>query len=411
MPRLGLALSGGGFRATLFHLGVIRYLRDAGQLKDVTDIASVSGGSILSAHLVLNWDRYCGDDDRFAEAAAEIVRFVKFDVRNRIVRRLPMQLPLRILAKLTRRQARNLTPNAILEHYYRKFLYGDRCLYELPEKPHAAHPDDERQQRRAVGFQPQRVVHSTAERQRRACVPAHSRSTGEPAESRRCVVRVSWVFSTSRDYRCRLGSAQGQYPTEWFTDGGVYDNLSIRAFSWLMRQDAKFDQILVSDAGKPFQILSEGALGVFGQSVRATDILWDRVWQLERENFGQQPGFVFLPITKVVDLSADPTAMHPVVQAEVQSIRTDLDRFSDAEINALVQHGYEVARESHRQRPATQAAYPANRRGSPIPGRTGTIQRRLTKSKSFAPVASDRDRARAAQVEPPPRVVHTTRSA
>ena len=120
MPRLGLALSGGGFRATLYHLGVVRYLRDAGQLQDVTDIASVSGGSILAAHLVLNWDRYCGDDDRFAEAAAEIVRFVQYDVRNRIVRRLPMQLPLRILAKLSRREVRTLTPNAILEHYYQE---------------------------------------------------------------------------------------------------------------------------------------------------------------------------------------------------------------------------------------------------------------------------------------------------
>ena len=27
---IGLALSGGGFRATLFHLGLVRFLRDAG---------------------------------------------------------------------------------------------------------------------------------------------------------------------------------------------------------------------------------------------------------------------------------------------------------------------------------------------------------------------------------------------
>ena len=135
MPQLGLALSGGGFRATLYHLGVVRYLKDSGQLQHVTNIASVSGGSILAAHLVLNWNRYCGDDEQFSEAAAEIVRFVKFDVRNRIVRRLPLQLPLRILAKLGRRRVRNLTPNAILESYYREYLYGDRCLYELPEHP------------------------------------------------------------------------------------------------------------------------------------------------------------------------------------------------------------------------------------------------------------------------------------
>jgi hypothetical protein len=102
--------------------------------------------------------------------------------------------------------------------------------------------------------------------------------------------------------------------------------------------------VLVSDAGKPFQVLDEGSLGFVGQSIRASDILWDRVWQLERENFGQQPGFAFLPITELVSPEEDPTAQHPVVQMEVQSIRTDLDRFTDCEINALVRHGYEVSR-------------------------------------------------------------------
>ncbi len=135
MPRLGLALSGGGIRATLYHLGVIRFLKDAGQLQHVTDIASVSGGSILAAHLVLNWDRYSGNDERFDEAAREIVEFVQFDIRNHIVRRLPLQYVLRFFAKLTPLDGSHLTPNAVLERYYRTLLYGDRRLYELPEQP------------------------------------------------------------------------------------------------------------------------------------------------------------------------------------------------------------------------------------------------------------------------------------
>jgi len=129
MARIGLALSGGGFRATLYHLGVIRYLRDSGTLPHVADIAAVSGGSILAAHLVLNWDRYTGNDQQFAEAAAEIVRFVQFDVRNRIVRRLPLLFPLRLGAKLTGWEAPGLSPNALFERYYRWFLYGDRRLF------------------------------------------------------------------------------------------------------------------------------------------------------------------------------------------------------------------------------------------------------------------------------------------
>ncbi|ODR97679.1 hypothetical protein AUC69_11280 [Methyloceanibacter superfactus] len=43
--KIGLALSGGGFRATLFHLGLIGFLRDAGLLGRITQLASVSGAA------------------------------------------------------------------------------------------------------------------------------------------------------------------------------------------------------------------------------------------------------------------------------------------------------------------------------------------------------------------------------
>ena len=135
MPKLGLALSGGGFRATLYHLGVVRFLRDAGALQNVTDIASVSGGSSRAAHLVLNWERYNGDDANFAAAASEIVKFVQFDLRNHIVRRLPLQVPFRFLAKLHFLDGRQYGTDVLLERYYKNYLYGDRCLHELPEQP------------------------------------------------------------------------------------------------------------------------------------------------------------------------------------------------------------------------------------------------------------------------------------
>src|SRR5262245_41288219 len=114
MSKLGLALSGGGFRATLFHLGVVRFLRDAGALRNVTDIAADSGGSILAAHLALKWDQYNGDDQQFAEAAGQIVKFVQFDVRNHIVRRLPLMYALSYFSRWMPKRGRSLTANAIL---------------------------------------------------------------------------------------------------------------------------------------------------------------------------------------------------------------------------------------------------------------------------------------------------------
>ena len=294
MPRLGLALSGGGFRATLYHLGVVRFLRDAGQLQNVTDIAAVSGGTILAAHLVLNWDRYNGDDDRFSEAASEIVRFVKYDVRNRIVRRLPLQYPLRMLAKLSRSPARNLTPNAILERCYSKLLYGERCLYELPEQPmlHILTTNVSNgglsvfnrnglfiQQRQAGGG-------STFEH-----IPGQLASLPK-------VVGASSAFPglfppveiTAAD----LGVREGQYPTEWFTDGGVYDNLSMRAFAWLKPSWHEFrSESWSAMPGKPFQILSDASLKIW--SIRAGHQAFSGIgsgnWN--ERILTQQPGFVF----------------------------------------------------------------------------------------------------------------------
>jgi predicted acylesterase/phospholipase RssA len=48
--RIGLALSGGGFRASLFHLGVIRRLEELGIMQDVAVISCISGGSIIGAY-------------------------------------------------------------------------------------------------------------------------------------------------------------------------------------------------------------------------------------------------------------------------------------------------------------------------------------------------------------------------
>src|SRR6185369_8540982 len=102
---IGLALSGGGFRATLFHLGVIAFLRDAGKLSEVTYITSVSGGSILSAHVVLNWKSYTGDEKEFDRASNEFLAFVRKDIRGLIYRHAPMQILLK-------------TPTDLLVDYY-----------------------------------------------------------------------------------------------------------------------------------------------------------------------------------------------------------------------------------------------------------------------------------------------------
>ncbi|MEW6218922.1 MAG: tetratricopeptide repeat-containing protein [Thermodesulfobacteriota bacterium] len=55
--KVGLALSGGGFRAALFHLGVLARLAECDVLRSVEVLSTVSGGSIVGAHYYLELRR------------------------------------------------------------------------------------------------------------------------------------------------------------------------------------------------------------------------------------------------------------------------------------------------------------------------------------------------------------------
>src|SRR3954469_9797705 len=135
MRKIGLALSGGGFRATLYHLGLARFLRDADILGQVTHITSVSGGSIIAAHLALTWKSYTGSAEDFDQAASQLLAFPRLDIRNRILRRFPLGLVWRWPRRLLGLSNRQLTRPGLLENQYKTLLYGDKSLFELPERP------------------------------------------------------------------------------------------------------------------------------------------------------------------------------------------------------------------------------------------------------------------------------------
>ena len=52
---VGLCLSGGGYRAMLFHVGALWRLMEAGKLLGITRISSVASGSITAGVLALAW--------------------------------------------------------------------------------------------------------------------------------------------------------------------------------------------------------------------------------------------------------------------------------------------------------------------------------------------------------------------
>lgn len=353
--KIGLALSGGGFRASLYHLGLIRFLRDADLLKNVTHMTSVSGGSVLAAHLALNWGRYTGSATEFEAAASEILSFVRLDVRNRIVRRFPLAFAMRWPRKLLGLSTRKLTRTGLLEHHY-DGLYGDCSLFELPQSPQLHILATNVSEGCLCSFNRNGLL---AMRRRR---PSNSIRVDQTRASLATVAMAVTASSAFPAFFPPLElsdldvGASGEFGKQAFTDGGIFDNLGVRMFhyldEYLAADDFALDGVLISDVGKRIAVQTQQPTGgAIRTGIRASDILMDRVWQLETEKFKDTPGFLFARVVDVVEPEEDPTAVHPEIQRQLPGVRTDFDRFSEVEISSLVRHGYCVGRKVCRTRP------------------------------------------------------------
>src|SRR5713101_3107047 len=72
-PGVALCLSGGGYRAMLFHLGALWRLNQFGLLKKLVRISSVSGGSITAGVLGFRWKQLKFDSTGRAGNLEELV--------------------------------------------------------------------------------------------------------------------------------------------------------------------------------------------------------------------------------------------------------------------------------------------------------------------------------------------------
>lgn len=76
--KVGLALSGGGYRAAAYHIGTLRAIHRLGILEKVDVISSVSGGSITAAYYALNKDNYEDFEKQFIKKLSKGVLWSSF---------------------------------------------------------------------------------------------------------------------------------------------------------------------------------------------------------------------------------------------------------------------------------------------------------------------------------------------
>ena len=128
MKKIGLALSGGGFRASLYHLGPVRFPRREDFAQCDPHHPRFGRQHHCAPSRALNWERYNASASEFDAAALELLDFVRLDIRNRITRRFPLTLALRWPRRCLGRSNRRLTRTGLLEDHYEKYLYGDASL-------------------------------------------------------------------------------------------------------------------------------------------------------------------------------------------------------------------------------------------------------------------------------------------
>lgn len=345
--RVALTLSGGGFRATLFHLGVIRFLYDSGLLREVRRISAVSGGSVLGAHLVLNWERYTRDPVSFDSASQEIVEFVRSDVRGRVIRRWILSW-LTVVPRLVRRKAWTFTN--LLQAEYRR-LYNDARLKDLSS--HSL----------STVNRPDLYLNCTSLSTGSPCCFGPSGFIWRDGDLEKTIAasetELSFAVAASSAFPPLfppiaisnevLACDRKRFPNVlYLTDGGVYDNLGIERLFWREKQVNETDLFLISDAEGNFDWNLEARYTLItSRNIRASNLIMKRVSELEYASLSDvRYRVVPFRIGAEIHEGSDEPVLAPEIQRCLRNIRTDLDSFSASEINCLIQHGYAVARDA-----------------------------------------------------------------
>lgn len=330
---IGLSLSGGGFRAALFHLGALRCLNDQGVLGRLTTISSVSGGSIIAAHIakmVRPWPAPGATFPNWEQQVSQPFRtFVSKNIRTGpiLARYRPSWSP-----RLGGAQGR-----ALANKY--AALSRDK-LIDLPMRPEFV-------------FCATDMVFGVNWTYRRNEVGDYMAGYAPPGETTVAeAVAASSSFppvfqpiAIGGKYDLRGGRAGG--PDRQLkhhvslTDGGVYDNYGMEPLL------GRHSVIFVSDGGASLRFIPNKSS--LSRLRRYPGIMSNQAASLRRRLiFGQfargEVAGTYWGIGSLIDnfdpgwpgFSSDLTTM-------IAEIRTDLDAFSEAESKILENHGYYLA--------------------------------------------------------------------
>lgn len=319
---VALCLSGGGYRAMLFHVGVLIRLNEIGLLGKLKRVSSVSGGSITAGVLGMNWNAMAfaaGQTPKLEELLVEPIREMARRTIDADSIGLGMLSPFSTVSEKVATQ-------------YRKHLFGDKTLQDLP--------DD------SAGEGPRFVINATSVQSgalwrfsrpymgdyrvglfanpRTALATAVGASSAFPpvlSPATLSLAGENHIPGSARDL------TEPVYRTKAvLSDGGVYDNLGLET-AW-----KRYRSLLVSDAGGKVQAEPAPHDDWARHSLRVNELIDNQVRSLRKRQLIEallskvdhdgaywgirshladfpKPGILPCPLERTLDLASTPTRL------------------------------------------------------------------------------------------------------
>ena len=353
---IALSLSGGGVRAMVFHAGVLSYLSEKELLENISNISTVSGGSLLIG-MILKENNYVWPTSQ--------------EYTNKVFKRVKCQLCSKSLQNTLiwelfkpKNWKYCLSRANILAGSIQKLWEINVNLNDIPETPVWS------------------INGTTAENGKRFRFKKNSFGDYFIGYSASSNIKLSQAMSVSAAFPGLIGPfklkmknfnwtkrekwnapkesekiVQPSYRTISIYDGGVYDNLGTEPFFDFGKKKLKLENsdtfLLVSDAGKPLGKTFK--LGAFNplRFKRLLDISMDQSRALriralmayftENKNSG---GGIFIDESpqNILNLSNTESWQNEKEVIIAKQYPTDLQRISTKDFDVIARHGYEVAK-------------------------------------------------------------------
>lgn len=233
--RIAIALSGGGFRATLFHLGALIRLNETGILGKASAISAVSGGAVLTGILATKWHNLIFQNNIAINFDEQITQpIINFCSHTIDIKAALLGL---------------IVPRSPLIYYYRANLYGQATLQDLPDTPQFIFNATHLETGKSLRFSKEKL-HTY----QLGYVPRPSNTIAEiVAASTACPPYLPPIvldmdpnqfMPYPQDYNSTLYHRHDLKAKLHLADGGIYDNLGLHAIRHYPIQ-------LASDASSP----------------------------------------------------------------------------------------------------------------------------------------------------------------